>query len=383
MSVKRILFVFPSLGIGGTTVSTRHLISLLLKEGYECWAMPLSPNGGLSDLYKDVKMVPTPYIIRALSISSWKDEPSFFKKTGMASLRLLRNLFGGFERIVVRYSLGRLVKKYSIDTIVACQEGISTRFVSYINYECKIAWVRCDYKRMLDDIGRQREEHYSRFKSVVCVSEQTFNSFREVFPEYKSKTYCIPNPQDETMILQRAEVVDNDPRFKQQGLTFVSIGRLDKVKRFTSISEIAKKLSDMGLRFHWYIIGDGDERHAIENSINALKMDAFVIMLGAKTNPYYYIKRSDALICTSRSEACPRVINEAKILHTPTVSTDFPSVYEFICNGENGLISTLEDMHLSIMRLFSDNDVYSRIQNGISSFSFDNTELINKIKSIL
>ena len=42
------------------------------------------------------------------------------------------------------------------------------------------------------------------------------------------------------------------------------------------------------------------------------------------------------VVSTSVSEACPNVINEAKILHTPIVATNFGSVYEFIEDGVNG-----------------------------------------------
>ena len=89
------------------------------------------------------------------------------------------------------------------------------------------------------------------------------------------------------------------------------------------------------------------------------------------------------MISLSRSEACPRVVNEAKILHTPTVSTDFPTIFEFIENEETGLISSFDEIPSSILRLCNDEALYASIKENISHFVFDNTDLIAQIKAVL
>lgn len=380
---KRILFVFPSFGIGGTTVSTRNLVSLLVKEGYDCRVMPLYPRGLLAHLYEGVQRVDTPFVIRALSGSSWKEERSLIKKLWVVILRFVCNHFKRMASFLVGRSLDKVVEKYHIDTLVACQEGIASRFVSYACAGNKIAWVRCDYKRMMEDSGRGRENHYGVFKNIVCVSEQTSQSFKSIFPEYAAKTRCIPNPQDEDIILKQTDVEENEPRFITDGKLLVSIGRLDAVKRFDQIAPIARRLLDEGMLFCWYLIGDGVERQHIEQSIIDCQVQDNVIMLGAKANPYYYLKRADALVCLSRSEACPRVVNEAKILHTPTISTDFSTIYEFIQNEDTGLISTLEAMPSTILRFYGDEQLRLRLKENISKFRFDNKDLMDSIMEIL
>lgn len=380
---KKILFVFPSYSIGGTTVSTRHLVSLLTKDGYDCWAMPLNPKGVLCHLYDDVPQVKTPFVIQALAVSGWKKETKWIRRIEVVLLRLLRNKFTRFEPWAVGNALDNIVNKYHFDTIVAGQEGITTRFVSYTRIKGKVAWVRCDYLRRMEEKNTGREVFYANYKAIVCVSEKTSNSFKEVFPEFNSKTYCIPNPQDGLLMAKRADEREQEPRFSTNDITLVSIGRLDAIKRFDQIAPIAQQLKEKGLRVHWYLIGEGAEYKRIEDSIKEYGVENEVIMLGAKTNPYYYIKRADALVCLSRSEACPRVVNEAKILHTPTLSTDYPSIYEFILDGETGIISTIKDMPDAIMRLFADDVLRERINSNISGFEFDNTDLMCMIKEIL
>lgn len=377
------LFVFPSFGIGGTTVSTRNLISLLEKEGYVCWVMPLVPEGEMLHLYDDVKQIETPFVIRALSFNGWRNEASLLKRPLVALLRFLRNHSMHFEHLVVGKALNKVIREYHFDTVVACQESTSTRFVSHASLGDKVAWVRCDYKRMMEDFNKGKDDFYKYFKAIVCVSNQTCENFKAIFPEYALKTYCIPNPQDSSFIIQCADASEEEPRFKTEGKVLVSIGRFDTVKRFDKIAPIAKQLLIQGLKFKWYLIGDGLERQLIETSIKDYHVENYVVMLGVKTNPYYYIKRADIMVCLSRSEACPRVVNEAKILHTPTVSTDFPTIFEFIENGKTGLISSLDEISSSIFQLLDDNQLFDSIKKNISQFAFDNIELIAQIKEVL
>lgn len=381
--MPKVVFIFPSYGIGGTTVSTRNLISLLVKEGYDCWVMPMNPQGVLLHLYDDVPRVETPFVIHALAVRGWKKENTWPRQLGAMLIRFFCHHFLRFESWAVGHSLDKIVNKHHFDVIVAGQEGLTTRFVSYARSQKKVAWVRCDYTRLFENNPQEHDSLYDSFKSIVCVSEKTFGNFMVLFPEQASKTICISNPQDGTMMQRRADEVEHEPKFKTDDTTLVSIGRFDPVKRFDQIAPIARQLKGLGLKFYWYLIGDGVERKRIEDSIVEWGMENEVIMLGAKANPYYYIKRADALVCLSQSEACPRVVNEAKILHTPTISTDYPSIYEFIKNEETGIITPLEGMPDAINRLISDGELRERIKANISRFEFDNTELIAAIKSIL
>lgn len=370
----------PSYGIGGTTVSVRNLVSLLAKADYNCWIMPLYPHGVLKNIYADVQCVQTPSVISALSAPSWQAGESFLERIYFATIRLLKNNFRGFERKVVGKALESVIKQNGFDVVVASQEGKTTRFVSYEDIVSKVAWVRCDYKRMMEDKRRSRENHYDGYQSIICVSEKTNNSFKSVFPEFIEKTYCIPNPQDSSMLIRQSEIKENDSRFIKNGKTIVSIGRLHAVKRFDQIAPIARTLKGKGLKFRWFLIGGGEEHKQIEATIKEYGVENEVIMLGVKVNPYYYIKHADVLVCLSYSEACPRVVNEAKILHTPTVSTDYPSIYEFINDGETGIISSLEEIPDAIMRLLTDDELLKRIKTNIGMFEFDNTVLIEQIK---
>jgi len=380
---KKLLFLLPSFGIGGTTVSTYNIISLLDKEGYECWVMPLHKRGILSELYDNVKQIKTPFVIEALSYGGWKEAPTYSKKIFAIAIRTICNISIQFEKLLVGRALNNVISKQVFDTVVACQESITSRLVSYTSCANKIAWVRCDYNRIFEKNRYKKENFYNSYNSIVCVAEETYKHFMAIYPEYESKTYCIQNPQDSDFLIGRAQQQENDSRFDNSRFTIVSVGRLDPIKRFEHIAYISKQLVEQDHDFRWYIIGDGSERDKIKQSIIQTNVGDYVVMLGAKTNPHYYIKNSDLYVCLSLSEACPRVINEAKVLHTPVISTDFDTAHEFIESENNGLICKIEDMANNISRMMTDNDLKDRVIKNIEHFNFDNIKIINQIESIL
>lgn len=345
--------------------------------------MPLVSKGTLRDTYKNIPQLSPPFILEAFSVHGWKELSAFHKKIMAVLLRFVRNISPIFERIGVRKSLNKMLKKRHFDTIVACQESNTTKYLSYCDFPNKIAWIRCDYQRYWIDKGKKSEFFYDQYKAIVCVANKTFENFKKIYPKYTSKTYCIPNPQNSELIIQQAEQNELEPRFLNDLFCIVSIGRLDPIKRFDQIAPIAKQLCAKGLKFRWYLIGDGAEKSNIEYSIYQNGMESVVHILGIKTNPYYYIKKADLYVCLSSSEACPRVVNEAKILGTPTVSTNFSTINEFIENEKTGIIASIEDIPSAISKMMLDNSLYKNIKKEIQSFSFDNSLLLENIEALL
>ena len=383
MKMKKILFVLSSYDIGGTTVSTRHLISILDKTKYEITLWVLHPEGILQWMYEGVRTIPTCFSAQALALAGWKHESNWMRRIGAAVIRFGANHFPFLHQAICRHAIRKCTRGQHYDTVVACQEGSLSAFVAHFDCPNKVAWVRCDYKRYYEGRHEQKELFYNKYHHIVCVAEQACKSFIDIYPELKDRTVCIYNPQDSKLIVSQADIDDHDERFHTDGTVIVSVGRISKVKRFVEIPSIARGLIDKGYKFVWYIIGDGEERFAIADAIEQQAVGNRVIMLGAKSNPHFYIKRADLYVCLSSSEACPRVINEAKILGTPVISTDFPTVYEYLEDGLNGRIVSLENMPQAIIDLLTNEKLYLHIKEEIGRFSFDNNSLINQLEKIL
>jgi len=381
---KNILFVIPTFGIGGTTVSTKNLIMILEKEGYQTNVLCLSGEGILQEMYNGITQIPSDFIAHSLSLQGWRDHKGRLSAFGVMILRFVSNHSRKIKDALIKTSIKKILSQEHYDTVVACEEGFSTYYSSFINCSNKVAWVRCDYKRYIEETGSPLDTSYYCYNSIVCVAQNPCDNFKILYPDLSERIYCINNPQDSNMIIEGSKNNDYDCRYTKDSFTIVSVGRFDKVKRFDTIPAIAHKLKDDGLNFIWYVIGDGNPgRDEIETKIREYGVSDCVLLLGYKTNPHYYIANADLLVCLSYSEACPRVINEAKVLGTPTVSTTFPSVYDFIEDGKDGLIREIDDIPQAITEMIKDKELYNRITSTLSNFQFDNSKIIYELKQIL
>lgn len=382
---KRILFVIPSFEIGGTTVSVKNLILLLDKCKYEVEVLPMADTGKLRYLYDDIKQIPTSFLLRTLTVESWRNQKSVLGKFIGGLIRFMAHI-GWIKCLLLKLSARLVVDHHRYDTLVACQEGICTHFVSQIKGKNKVAWVRCDYSRYVKEIGRDESEIYNSFKNIVCVSDLTRQKFCQVYPHFADKCIAINNPQSAEFIELQSKINDEDPCFiKDSVFTILSIGRYDPIKRFDRIPEIASTLISKGLKFRWYIIGGGSSNVelAVREAIKKECVEDVVIQLGIKTNPHYYIKNVNLLVSLSLSEACPRVINEAKILGTPVVCANFDTAFEYILNNENGLIGSIDEIGSLISQVMQDSNMYQYFIDNIATFSFDNDDLLKKLYAIL
>ena len=385
MMKKRVLFVLPSFEIGGTTVSVKNLILLLDKSKYDSTVLAMADTGSLQYLYDDVQQIPTSFLLRSLTVASWKDQKTKIGVLASGFIRLISR-FNCVKHLLLKLAAKSVVCHNKYDVVVACQEGICTHFVSQVKNDNKVAWVRCDYIRYTNETRCEEADIYAVFKNIICVSEIIKQKFCQVYPSYASKCWAINNPQSDEFIRAQAKVDDHDARFtKENVFTIVSIGRYNPIKRFSLIPEIASKLVSQGLSFKWYVIGGGpkEEEMVVSNAIKKERVEDVVIQLGIKTNPHYYIKNADLLVSLSSSEACPRVINEAKILGTPLVCAHFDTIYEYITNDANGLVGSIDEIGGLIMVMMQDKKKYQRIVDNIKMFSFDNYDLLRKVDDVL
>ncbi|KUK56777.1 MAG: Uncharacterized protein XD81_1873 [Bacteroidetes bacterium 38_7] len=377
----KILIVVPSFRNGGTITSLKNLVSWLDLFKYQIDVFAITNTGSNRDFIANYVNVLGHSLddkqIGHTPIVSIKNMVFIIVKT---LKKLLEKIGIDISPIAFKSVVPKLEKK-KYDLVIAFQEGQATRFVSYFKNTKKISWVRCDYSNMLR-ITNQKPQHklYANIDKVVCVSEYTKNVFISLLPEAAFKTVSLHNLMSDRLIIEKSmDINELDSNFKFDGFRIVSIGRIDPVKRFSLIPEIVNNLKKRKLNFRWFIIGEGEgkEKELLIDNIFKYSVQNELLLLGEKNNPYPYIKRSDLLVSTSKSEACPNAINEAKILGTPIVATDFGSVYEFIEDNVNGLISPIETIADKIEQMIINETLYNKIKNNISHFKYDNDEIIN------
>ena len=381
----KILFVIPGFQHGGTNKSLLNLLKLSENSGYEPHILSLSSEGPYRESFQPFNVVETNAAVA--SLTSFGVE--FHKSSAIRKIKLL------FWKFVQKFLLNKPSKIYrlvaktldfsSYDVVVAAQEGAVTELVSYANCEQRVAWIRCDYSSYLKYAKVDDESHiYQNFRSIICVSKYTADVFAKYYPQFVDRVNAIYEPMDSETIIRLSLEDIEDSKFDSSAFTLLSIGRIHPVKRFSLIPQIARKMIDEGCTFKWYIIGSGGaEEQLLKQEIDSNNVGDCGVMLGEKNNPYPYIKFSDVLVCTSSSEACPNVVNEAKILNIPVVAADFHTAKEYIVDGKNGYIKPIEKIADALISLCNDSDICNALKREASNFKYKNEEIIAAICKVL
>ena len=378
---NRLLFVTPSFRNGGTTSCLKSLVPFLVKNGYDLSLLPLSQEGPNRDYLSNYCHI--------LSFTSNNDTKNIAGDGLLIKVaRRAKHLFScigidiskrGFMPIVNR------LKKESFDYIIAFQEETASYFVSLFGTNNLIGWVHCDYSRVINSRNFKRENSvYGSFKNIVFVSNYTRDRFVEQMPAFATKTQVIHNFIDYNKI-RSLSIASSKSIIPPSGKTIiVSMGRLDPVKRFTSIPKIYNDIASDGVDVIWYIIGGGnkEEEIRIKEEIKRKRYEDRIVMTGNLDNPFPLMKLAKYYVCTSVSEAYPNVVREALALGIPSIVTDFGSSKEVVEDSVTGIICPLESIARNIVHLEKNPQEYDRLRNNCLSASNENDVISKQLLSL-
>lgn len=379
----KLLFVTPDLNLGGTNSSLVSIIDLLSNNAsYETKVFPISHSGKFAVI--DKSQLISEHRLLSAYYGNYSELKGFTKSLALIAKPIKRIVnalhISCLNSVLLGSAIRHAEKQFSADYVVAFQEGYSSYLVGQWEGVHRIAWIHCDYNRYLKD-GKSEESLYASFDKIICVSRFTADIFRGRYPFLSSKTTSVYNPFDYKRIQVLSNECITDSKFVASGFTIISIGRIDPIKRFSLIPSIAKDLRKKEISFKWYIIGpctSESEFNLIQNNIAKEEVSDDVICLGGKSNPYPYLKQSSVLVCLSKSEACPMIFNEAKLLHLNIVSSKFGSASEFIDgNTDFEQIVPIEAISDALMNIYKQNT--RPIGRGLGYFEEHNARIYSQL----
>ena len=351
MMQSQILFITPNFQHGGTNKSLACLLNLLKSSGRLISIVAINDSPGpYEKIYEEYGLLRMPWWVRWY----WKST-YFLTLIRRIDFFFFRNLI---EDFLFKLSAKRIEKKKCFSAVVAFQEGTPTRMgVCFSQY--KIAWVHCCYSFAVK-LSRQHRpllsrKYYDRYDKIVCVSDFALKDFNSCFPWLRGKTDRIYNSLDIESLLGEGE--DLCEIEKNDVFTIVSVGRLSSDKQFQQIPNICSRILLGGLRkpFQWVIIGSGRCFDEIEQEIRRYGVEDNVFLIGAKDNPYPYMKKADLIVVLSVSESWSYVLHEGLALGVPVLINKYPGCEEFD-KAEAVLSACVEDFPLVIGRLIDDID---------------------------
>ena len=143
--------------------------------------------------------------------------------------------------------------------------------------------------------------------------------------------------------------------------------------------DAAKCLKDESILFKWYLIGSGGLEQELQSRIKDNNLESDFIMLGSKENPYPYIKNATMLVQSSRFEGKSVVLDEAKILGTPIVVTNYSTVGDQIKVDKEGTITEITSGGIAAgIKKMMDVSYRNQIREYIKAHDYGNQKDIYK-----
>lgn len=371
---KKILFIGWTLTAGGgvETILSK-LISVLPTNEYDIDLFEYIDFGINNKKYpKEVRKLP--------SVLKYPKNKSFINTKFFA---LKEKILDSMVRVVPQLFRKIYIKEY-YDVEIACTY-LTPSFILVDRKKGKnITWIHgplddFDYKNKKNILKKfvsfylykRQDKAFKVSNNIIVISNTVYNSVLSLYPKYKDKIVKIYNGYDIETIENRA----NEKSIEFDIPTIISVGRLDKNKNHKILIESCCKLKEKIKEFQIVIIGEGEEREALEKLIRELNVEKYVKLYGYKSNPYPYIKHASVLVMTSFSEGFPTVVAEAMALKTPVIMTKVSGSEELIQNGKCGILveRNSEAITEAILKILLENNninvVVNKAYENINKYS--------------
>lgn len=383
--MKSILFVIPSMELGGTRTSLLNLLYNMKQcSNISIDLFIINHEGCLMDQIPEwVKVLPE---VKAVAFAL----PNVRRKVLGAKvyhwLVSLFNHFFGYQKVYsfLYHHYGRelLYSNKNYDAVIAYQEGISTFTGSIIPANKHIIWIHSDVDRWFDSKSFEYEA-FSDADNIVFVAEHTKGLFIRKFPQYSNKCCIIQNTLNKDLIFEKSRENINNKTTK--GLSLLSVGRFSEAKAFDRVILACQYLKSKGYQFSWTLIGDGELYETIKKQAHENRVDDVVAFMGAQSNPFAYMRNTDVVVVSSINESQPMVILESLILSKPVVSTGFGSAKEILQNGKYGLVceNNTESFISAIESLFTNPKLIKDLHAAAESYDYDNDSIIQQLINII
>lgn len=182
----------------------------------------------------------------------------------------------------------------------------------------------------------------SRVSAAVCVSPELMQGVVNIgLP--RDRVTTVPVGVDAERI--RSMALEPSPVKLPRGRYLIAAGRLSAQKGFDLLIRAHATALRAGQQHSLIIVGEGNERAALEQLTRDLGLDDSVHLVGFVENPHPLLSAADAFVLSSRREGMGGlVLLEAMAHSTPVIAADCPTgPRELLNGGALGAIVAAED----------------------------------------
>ncbi|WP_452230247.1 glycosyltransferase [Lacinutrix sp. MEBiC02404] len=216
---------------------------------------------------------------------------------------------------------------------------------------------------------------YTLVDCLICQSKDMQEDMMANYGVAKSKTALINNP------ITFNAVPKTETRDTTKPLQIITVGRLSKEKGHERIIEVLSKLE---FPFHYFMIGNGNEKENIVHLIRSKGIENQVTQIDYTKNVEDYLRKSDIFLLGSYSEGFPNALIESCVVGTPIIAFNAPGgINEIIQPGKNGfIINTVEECVQELTNLNTHFLFSPKTVNQIVVNNFNSKKIINQYEAL-
>ena len=270
------------------------------------------------------------------------------------------------------------------------------KFRNEISKFKKIAFIHTSLKKYLKDENLDVEyygKNLAYYDKIVVISQEMKEEIINLYPNLVDKLELIYNSLDFDSVMKKSLDKDDlsfdDKKLLKQDF-FLSVARLDtRHKDFDTLIRAYDILKKEGRGEKLYILGTGDGEKEIRDLIRSLSLEEDVLLLGAKKNPYIWMKNAKLFIHSSKFEGFGLVLIEAGILGNIIIASDCPvGPKEILDSGQSGLLfetGNYVELVEKIRKVLNDDELKKNLKENmavsVNRFRIENN--LNKLYTII
>jgi glycosyltransferase involved in cell wall biosynthesis len=227
------------------------------------------------------------------------------------------------------------------------------------------------------------------YEKVICVS-----------PDLHEQALACGTPAGQCMLLENGIDTQEFRRRRSVAeakqalglppgrLLIGSVGRLSDEKAFVLLIRSTVQLASAGHDVGLIIVGEGEQRPALEAVIHELSCGDRVQLLGYRADTRELYEAMDVFALSSLREGLPNVLLEAMAMEVPVVATRIAGIPRLLSDGKIGMLiqpANLGDLTDALTRMLGDANLRERFsqagrQTIEASYSFQTR--MQKLRSL-
>ena len=173
------------------------------------------------------------------------------------------------------------------------------------------------------------------------------------------QVYVVPNAVIVDFEAREAvrEKLKQELGLRPDALWLIAIGRMEQLKHFDELLEVAASLREKHCNFQLILIGGGAEESYLKQLSQQLRLEDYVRITGEIPNANRWLKGFDIFCMPSVSEGLPNVVMEAAAAGLPIVTWQLPFYEELLTPEETALMAAPGDragFEQAVLKLIND-----------------------------